>query len=107
MISYTQKAHLKDGQKVLDLGCGWGSLSLWLAARYPNSQISGLSNSKTQKVYIDKEAKKRGITNLTIYTGDVTTYEFEPESFDRVISIEMFEHVSCWPVPWHGTRSLT
>ncbi|CEH12341.1 s-adenosyl-l-methionine-dependent methyltransferase [Ceraceosorus bombacis] len=93
MISYTKKAHLKDGQKVLDLGCGWGSLSLWLAARYPKSQISSLSNSKTQKVYIDQEAKKRGINNLTVFTGDVKTYEFEPESFDRVISIEMFEHM--------------
>ncbi len=96
--SYCVKAQLKDGQDVLDLGCGWGSLSLFLAEKYPNSRIRALSNSRTQKVYIDGVAKKKGFKNLTVFTGDVKEFEFDEEHrFDRVLSIEMFEHVSSQP----------
>ncbi|KAN0063992.1 hypothetical protein ACQY0O_003598 [Thecaphora frezii] len=91
--SYCQKAKLRDGQDLLDLGCGWGSLSLFLAQKYPNSRIRALSNSKTQKAYIDSTAAMRGITNLEVFTGDVNTFEFDEGSFDRILSIEMFEHM--------------
>lgn len=91
--SYAAKAKLRDGQSMLDLGCGWGSLSLWLAARFPGSQITALSNSRTQKLHIDATAKQRGLKNLTVVTGDVKEYQFKEESFDRILSIEMFEHV--------------
>lgn len=91
--SYCEKAGLKDGQDVLDLGCGWGSLSLYLAERYPNSRIRALSNSRTQKIHIDSITATRGFTNLEVHTGDVKTYTFPESSFDRILSIEMFEHM--------------
>jgi cyclopropane-fatty-acyl-phospholipid synthase len=94
---YAERAGLCDGQRILDLGCGWGSLSLWLAARYPNAHIVGLSNSRGQREYIEGEARRRKLSNLRIHTGDVNTFEFAPEDvargFDRVLSIEMFEHM--------------
>lgn len=91
--SYVVKAELKDGQKVLDLGCGWGSLSLYLAERFPAMSVTGFSNSRTQREYIMGQAKKKGLQNLEIITGDVVDYEFESEAFDRVVSIELFEHM--------------
>ncbi|CAA7261845.1 unnamed protein product [Cyclocybe aegerita] len=92
--SYCIKAQMKDGQDVLDLGCGWGSLSLFLAEKYPNSRITGLSNSSTQKKHIDAEAKRRGLSNVEIITADVNTFEFDTsKKFDRILSIEMFEHM--------------
>lgn len=91
--SYIEKAELKDGMSVLDLGCGWGSASLYFAEKLPNSQITAFSNSKSQKLHIDAEAERKGLKNLRVITGDAATYEFEPESFDRVVSIEMFEHM--------------
>jgi len=92
--SYCEKAQLVDGLDILDLGCGWGSLSLFLAERYPKSRITGLSNSSTQKAYIDATAKGKGLTNLTIVTADVNYHDFdETERFDRILSIEMFEHM--------------
>ncbi|QRV79568.1 cyclopropane-fatty-acyl-phospholipid synthase [Ceratobasidium sp. AG-Ba] len=92
--SYCEKAKLCDGIDILDLGCGWGSLSLFLAEKYPNARITGLSNSSTQKTYIDSVAKEKGFQNLTIITGDVNVYDFEEGGrFDRILSIEMFEHM--------------
>ncbi|KAI5826506.1 S-adenosyl-L-methionine-dependent methyltransferase, partial [Schizophyllum commune Tattone D] len=92
--SYCEKARLRDGQNFLDLGCGWGSLSLFVAARYPNSKVVGLSNSTTQKAFIDKTARERGLRNLEIITADVNTFDFAGERhFDRILSIEMFEHM--------------
>jgi cyclopropane-fatty-acyl-phospholipid synthase len=88
----SQRAELKDGQKVLELGCGWGSLSLFMAEKFPNSHITGVSNSHSQKVYIDGQAKKSGIRNLTIITSDMNTFQAD-EKFDRVVSVEMFEHM--------------
>ncbi len=94
---YADRARLQDGQRILDLGCGWGSLSLWLAARYPNAQIVGLSNSHGQRQFIEARAAERGLTNLRIVTGNVVEFDFgtdtPPAGFDRVVSIEMFEHM--------------
>ncbi|KAF8608758.1 S-adenosyl-L-methionine-dependent methyltransferase [Ceratobasidium sp. AG-I] len=97
--SYCEKAKLNDGIDILDLGCGWGSLSLFLAEIYPNARITGLSNSTTQKTYIDSVAKEKGFKNLTIITGDVNVYDFDETSrFDRILSIEMFEHMKNYEV---------
>ena len=94
---YAERAGLKDGMRILDVGCGWGSLSTWLAKQYPNSQIVGLSNSNGQREFIQNRARDRGLNNLSIYTGNIVTFEFTPEQlgegFDRVMSIEMFEHM--------------
>ncbi|WP_214073618.1 cyclopropane-fatty-acyl-phospholipid synthase family protein [Mucilaginibacter sp. dw_454] len=87
-----QRAELVDGQQVLELGCGWGSLSLFMAAKYPKSTFKVLSNSRTQKIYIDEQAKQRGITNLTVLTSDINVFTLD-EQFDRVVSVEMFEHM--------------
>lgn len=95
LASYCERAQLVDGQDILDLGCGWGSLCLYLAEKYPGSRVKALSNSKTQKLYIDQTAKERGLKNLEVFTGDVKLYDFPANlRFDRILSIEMFEHVS-------------
>jgi cyclopropane fatty-acyl-phospholipid synthase-like methyltransferase len=89
--------------------CGWGSLSLFLAEKFPNSKITGFSNSRTQKEYIDSQASKRGLSNLTIVTGDIATYEFQApltESFDRVLSIELFEHMKNYKLLLRKVSSL-
>lgn len=91
--TYVQKAQLKDGMTILDLGCGWGSGSIYFSEVLPNSKIVAFSNSKTQKIYIESKAKEKGLKNITVITGDVVNYEFEKEQFDRVISIELFEHM--------------
>lgn len=90
---YLKRADLKDGMRILDLGCGWGSGALYYAEMLPNSQITAFSNSRTQKLYIDQQALDRGFKNLKVITGDVVDYEFEPGSFDRAVSIELFEHM--------------
>ena len=87
-----ERAELKDGMDILELGCGWGSLSLFMAEKYPKSNITSVSNSRTQKIFIDEEAKKRGITNLTIITADMNTFSTD-KKFGRVVSVEMFEHM--------------
>ncbi|KAI1489074.1 methyltransferase [Biscogniauxia mediterranea] len=91
--TYVEKAGLRDGMRILDLGCGWGSGALYFAEVLPKAEITAFSNSRTQKEYIDSQAQKKGLSNLTVITGDVVDYEFEPESFDRVVSIELFEHM--------------
>jgi len=91
--TYVEKAELKDGMSILDLGCGWGSASLYLAEVLPKSNITAFSNSRTQREYIESEAKKKQLKNLHVITGDVVDYEFEAENFDRVVSIELFEHM--------------
>lgn len=91
---YCRKARLEDGQEILDLGCGWGSLSLFLAETYPKSRITALSNSRTQKLHIDEIAAQRGLKNVTVYTNDIMVFEFESNTkFDRIMSIEMLEHM--------------
>ncbi|KAL5319486.1 hypothetical protein ACEPPN_012540 [Leptodophora sp. 'Broadleaf-Isolate-01'] len=91
--TYVKKAQLKDGMSILDLGCGWGVTALYLAEVFPKSKITAFSNSRTQKIYINSKAKEKGFKNLTVVTGNVVDYEFEEESFDRVVSIELFEHM--------------
>ncbi len=87
-----QRAELKDGMAVLELGCGWGSLTLFMAKKFPQSQIVGVSNSATQKEYILREAKNRGLKNVRIITSDMNDFTIS-EKFDRVVSVEMFEHM--------------
>jgi cyclopropane-fatty-acyl-phospholipid synthase len=86
------RAGLADGQDILDLGCGWGALALWTAARFPDARVVGLSNSHSQRQAIDAMAAARGIHNLRIVTGDINTVA-APGRFDRIVSVEMFEHV--------------
>lgn len=90
---YVERAGLVDGMRILDLGCGWGSASLFLAEVLPNSEIVAFSNSASQKAHIDAVAREKGFTNLTVVTGDVVTYTFRKEHYDRVVSIELFEHM--------------
>jgi cyclopropane-fatty-acyl-phospholipid synthase len=93
MLALTcERAELKDGMKILELGCGWGSLSLFMAEKFPKARITGVSNSRTQKMYIDGEAVRRGLKNLTILTADMNTF-MTRDTFDRVVSVEMFEHM--------------
>jgi cyclopropane-fatty-acyl-phospholipid synthase len=92
-----ERARFADGQEILELGCGWGALSLWLAERFPHSRITGVSHSRTQKEFIDAEARKRGFANLTIVTCDMNDFDIDAARFDRVVSIEMFEHMKNWP----------
>ncbi len=95
MLALTcQRARLDDGQGILELGCGWGSLSLWMAANYKGSKITAVSNSRSQKLHIDAQARARGLRNLTVITCDVNQLAFpEGAQFDRVVSVEMFEHM--------------
>jgi cyclopropane-fatty-acyl-phospholipid synthase len=123
MLTLTcERAQLADGQEILELGCGWGSLTLWMAEKYPQARITGVSNSATQKLHIDAECARRGLTNVTIITCDMNRFEppagsrrrEEADSvgndspvrlvtsaatdqcvarFDRVVSVEMFEHM--------------
>jgi cyclopropane-fatty-acyl-phospholipid synthase len=92
-----RRAEFADGQEILELGCGWGSLSLWMAERYPRCRITAVSNSSTQRAYIESLAKVRGISNVRVITADMNS--FSPSQgvahagFDRIISIEMFEHM--------------
>jgi cyclopropane-fatty-acyl-phospholipid synthase len=90
------RAGIEDGMRVLDLGCGWGSLSLWLAERYPRCTVLGVSNSASQREWILDEAARRGLSNLTVETCDVNSFEPSGGGFDRVMSIEMFEHMRNW-----------
>jgi len=90
-------AGLHDGQFVLELGCGWGSLSLWMAEHYPASRVSAVSNSASQRDHIMAEAARRGLSNLDVVTADMNA--FAPPAgqvFDRIVSVEMFEHMSNW-----------
>jgi cyclopropane-fatty-acyl-phospholipid synthase len=89
-----QRARLQNGERILELGCGWGSLSLWMAAKYPDSRITAISNSRSQKLFIDARAAERGLKNLEVITCDVNALHFGPEiRFDRAVSVEMFEHM--------------
>lgn len=87
-----EHAGLQDGQNILELGCGWGSLTLWMARHYPASRITAVSNSKSQREYIMSEAVKRGLPNIQVITCDMN--DFNPGmQFDRIVSVEMFEHM--------------
>lgn len=88
-----QRADLDDGQDILELGCGWGSLSFWMAEQFPNSQITAVSNSTVQRLYIESQIASRGVNNLEVVTCDMNNYSAGEESFDRIVSVEMFEHM--------------
>jgi cyclopropane-fatty-acyl-phospholipid synthase len=88
-------ADLADGQRILELGCGWGSLTLWMAERYPNAAIIAVSNSNSQRAHIEAQARVRGLSNLRIITADANVFDSQ-ETFDRIVSVEMFEHMSNW-----------
>ena len=90
---YGERAELADGQRILELGCGWGSLTLWMAQRFPNARITGVSNSRTQREHILAQAARRGLGNVEILTCDVNRLELPEGEFDRTVSIEMFEHM--------------
>ncbi len=94
MLALTcERADLADGQHILELGCGWGSLTLWMAEKFPNARITGVSNSRTQREFIEGEAARRGLGNVTILTVNMNTFEAGAEAIDRVVSVEMFEHM--------------
>jgi cyclopropane-fatty-acyl-phospholipid synthase len=93
MLALTcQRAGLQNGDRILELGCGWGSLSLWMAEHFPQSPILAVSNSRTQREWILSQAAARGFTNLEVRTANMI--DFDPgQTFDRVVSVEMFEHM--------------
>jgi len=89
-----ERAGLVDGEQILELGCGWGSLTLWMAEHFPRARITAVSNSRTQKQFIDARAAERGLANVEVLTRDANVLEFPAERrFDRVVSVEMFEHM--------------
>jgi cyclopropane-fatty-acyl-phospholipid synthase len=87
-----ERAGIEDGMDVLDLGCGWGSLSLWIASHYPNCSVTSVSNSAPQRRFIEAEAKARGLENIRVITADMNDFDIE-DRFDRAVSVEMFEHM--------------
>jgi len=89
-------ARLADGQDILELGCGWGSLSLWMAERYPGSRITAVSNSALQRAFIEARADERGLGNLRVVTRDMNDFAPANGPFDHVVSVEMFEHMRNW-----------
>ncbi|RPI15176.1 MAG: class I SAM-dependent methyltransferase [Lysobacterales bacterium] len=94
-----ERARLADGDRILELGCGWGSLTLWMAEHYPNARITAVSNSASQKRYIDARAAERGLGNVEVITCDANVLDFPPDRrFDRVVSVEMFEHMRNYEV---------
>jgi cyclopropane-fatty-acyl-phospholipid synthase len=90
---YGERAELADGQDILELGCGWGSLTLWMAERYRRATITAVSNSHSQRAHIERECALRGLANVRVITCDVNRLALDAEAFDRCVSIEMFEHM--------------
>ncbi len=90
-----EHAGLADGQAILELGCGWGSLTLWMGERLPNAQITAVSNSQSQRAWILQEAGRRGLRNIDVITADMNVFATE-RRFDRIVSVEMFEHMRNW-----------
>ena len=93
LACYCQRAQLQDGQDILEIGCGWGSLSLYMAEHFPNANITVVSNSSTQREYIQSQAQLRNLHHLKVITCDINVLQLEPGAYDRVVSVEMFEHV--------------
>ncbi|UCG05160.1 MAG: class I SAM-dependent methyltransferase [Desulfobacterales bacterium] len=92
-----KRAALNDDMKILELGCGWGSLSLWMAENYPNSRVVAVSNSRLQADFINARSAERNLNNITVITEDMNNFSIERQ-FDRIISVEMFEHMRNWPL---------
>jgi cyclopropane-fatty-acyl-phospholipid synthase len=97
-------AQLADGQAILELGCGWGSLSLWMAKAYRRAKITSVSNSSSQKAFIDRRANELGLSNLTVITADMNDFSID-QRFDRIVSVEMFEHMANWRGLLERTRA--
>lgn len=98
MLALTgERARLADGLDILELGCGWGSLTLWMAEKYPRARITGVSHSRTQREHILAEARRRGLANVTVITCDMNDLALDAGRYDRVVSVEMFEHMKNWP----------
>ncbi len=87
-----QRAGIEDGMRVFELGCGWGSLSLWMAQNYPRCEIVSLSNSASQRAFIEQKCREHNLQNVRVITADIGEFDTD-EKFDRVVSVEMFEHV--------------
>ena len=102
-----QRARIQNGERVLELGCGWGSVSLYMAHSFPKSRIVGVSNSRSQKQFIDAQAAARGLKNLEIVTADMNVFEPSESNFDRVVSVEMFEHMRNWQLLLERIASWT
>jgi cyclopropane-fatty-acyl-phospholipid synthase len=90
---YAERAELCDGQNILELGCGWGSLTLWMAERYPTAEIHAVSNSRPQREFIESECRRRRLRNVRVTVEDVNRLRLPAGRFDRCVSVEMFEHV--------------
>lgn len=90
---YIERGRLADGQDILELGCGWGSLTLHLASRLPNARITAVSNSSTQRAWIEDSCRRRGLENVRVITCDMNVFEAGDARYDRVVSVEMFEHM--------------
>lgn len=90
---YGERAQLDNGQRILELGCGWGSLTLWMAERFPGAWITAVSNSRPQREHIEAQCRERGLNNVRVITTDVNKLSLDPAQFDRCVSIEMFEHM--------------
>ena len=98
MLALTcERAALRDGQRVLELGCGWGSLTLWMAEHYPASHVTAVSNSAVQRAHIEQECARRGLRNVRVITCDMNVFAAE-QTFERVVSVEMFEHMKNYEV---------
>jgi cyclopropane-fatty-acyl-phospholipid synthase len=95
LAATAERAGIADDQDVLELGCGWGSFSLWAAERHPGSRFTAVSNSASQRAFIEGEAARRGIANLTVITADMNGFDTDGR-FDRIVSLEMFEHMRNW-----------
>lgn len=90
---YGERAELANGQNILELGCGWGSLTLWMAEHYPSARITAVSYSSSQREFIEEACRRRGIANVHVITSDVNVLNLPPSQFDRCVSVEMFEHM--------------
>jgi cyclopropane-fatty-acyl-phospholipid synthase len=93
LAATAERAQLADGQRILELGCGWGSLTLWMAQRFPASRIVAVSNSAPQRRFIEGRARERGLTNIEVHTADISGWQPPRTGFDRVVSVECFEHL--------------
>lgn len=104
LLETVSHADIHDGMQILELGCGWGSLSLYLSENFPNAHIVSVSNSAPQRAYIEAQAATRGLKNLTVITADMNDFYID-QHFDRVVSVEMFEHMSNWKSLFERVRS--
>src|SRR5690606_29371419 len=96
MLALTcKRAEITDGMRVLDLGCGWGALTLWVAREYPRCEVVGVSNSASQRADILARAAAEGLANVDVVTADINVFA-APGKFDRIVSVEMMEHTRNW-----------